>query len=222
MEENNIALRKILAKECTQSLAYRDGVFSFPIHEYNRNEGQLRAIITAKSIRWNSDDVKDILAGFGKLHTARNQTKIGSFRWSDLLVSEVMEVEFEGMSTPVRMMKVARSALLTPGGGQVRISDDVVLKTGASLNVDTASQPAVIDRIRLVAPQVDHIVFSDVYIGSFYRRAIADDLRPLLAEAQSIINEHGDCTPLLHRAKELHIGVFQLLNLLNISCNGLS
>lgn len=221
MEENNIALRKILAKECTQSLAYRDGVFSFPIREYIKEE-QLRAIITAKSIRWNHNVVNAILAEFGKLHTAGNKIRIDAIRWSELLAGEVMEVEFEGMSTPMRMMKVARNALLTPGGGQVRIADDMLLKPGSSLNVDTASQPAVIDRIRLVAPQVDHIVFSDVYIGSFYRRAIADDLRPLLAEAQSIINEHGDCTPLLHRAKELHIGVFQLLNLLNLSCNGLS
>lgn len=221
MEENNIALRKILAKECTQSLAYKDGVFSFPIREYI-NEGQLRAIITAKSIRWNSDDVNDILAEFRKLHTAGKPTRIDAIRWSDLLVSEVMEVEFEGMSTPMRMMKVARNALLTPGGGLVRIADDMLLKPGASLHVGSASQPAVVDCIRLVPPSVDHIVFSDVYIGSFYRRAIADDLRPLLAEAQSIINEHGDCTPLLHRAKELHIGVFQLLNLLNLSCNGLS
>ncbi|MGN0222928.1 MAG: hypothetical protein ACI4AM_02755 [Muribaculaceae bacterium] len=215
MAECNIPLRKILAKECTQSLAYRDGVFSFPVREYLSSE-RLRAMITSRGMHFASETVNAILGEFKRLHTMANKHSIDSICLGDLLVGEVMEAEIASNASAVRMMKVARNVLLIEGGGEVEISDDFRLAAGVALSI------GVVERLRMLTPRIDHIVLSDVYIGSFYRRAIADDLRSLVDEAQSIINKRGDCTPLLRRAKELHIGAFQLLNLLNLSCNGLS
>ena len=211
MAENNIVLRKILAKECTQSLAFRDGVYSFAIREYIDYK-RLHALISAKSVKCDMRLVNDILQEFGHLHTDCIKREIDFIDWSELLVGEVLEVDFVSEPSPVHMMKVASNVLLCPNGIEVNISNDFRLTPGASLTID--SNPHVINQIRLLIPNLNHAIFSDLHLSGYYRHATASDLRPIIAEQ--------DCSKLLEEAKACGIGVFQLLNLLNLSCNELS